>query len=158
MLAILFMYYGRRTLFFFFFAFVVFPVNVGSIYHDIRLHVARSYTSSADSPFSAIPSRTLSNHFLVGVPLISSYAHATSTLVPGLSLWFPPLLLSLLFVHLWSCTASRLRTSIVAFSFLRRPISFPVPFSMPISLLCTPVPVPTTVLYTFPLIFTFDTL
>ena len=27
---------------------------VGSMYDDIRLHVARSYTSSADSPFSLI--------------------------------------------------------------------------------------------------------
>ena len=29
---------------------------VGSMYDDIRLHVARSYTSSADSPFSLISS------------------------------------------------------------------------------------------------------
>ena len=27
---------------------------VGSVYYDIRLHVARSYTSSADSPISLI--------------------------------------------------------------------------------------------------------
>ena len=42
---------------------------VGSIYDDIRLHVARSYTSSADSPFSLISSFTVSNHLLLGLPL-----------------------------------------------------------------------------------------
>ena len=36
------------------------------IYDDIRLHVARSYTSSPDSPFSLISSLTLSNHLLLG--------------------------------------------------------------------------------------------
>ena len=40
-----------------------------SMYDDIRLHVARSYTSSADSPFSLISSYTLSNHLLLGLPL-----------------------------------------------------------------------------------------
>ncbi len=42
---------------------------VGSMYDDIRLHVARSYTSSADSPFSLISSFTLSSHLLLGLPL-----------------------------------------------------------------------------------------
>ena len=42
---------------------------VGSMYDDIRLHVARSYTSSADSPFSLRSSFTLSNHLLLGLPL-----------------------------------------------------------------------------------------
>ena len=42
---------------------------VGSMYDDVRLHVARSYTSSADSPFSLISSFTLSNHLLLGLPL-----------------------------------------------------------------------------------------
>ena len=42
---------------------------VGSVYDDICLHVARSYTSSDDSPFSLIYSFTLSNHFLLGLPL-----------------------------------------------------------------------------------------
>ena len=40
------------------------------MYDAIRLHVARSYTSSAYSPFSLISSVTLSNH-----PLFSSHAH-----------------------------------------------------------------------------------
>ena len=98
---------------------------VGSMYDDIRLHVARSYTSSADSPFSLISSFTLSNHLLLGhplfllpctfitialflhsVPLFSSHAHTTSTSFPGLYLWFPPLSLSLLFFHFLSCPAS----------------------------------------------------
>ena len=35
---------------------------VGSMCDDISLHVARSYTSSADSPFSLMSSFTLSNH------------------------------------------------------------------------------------------------
>ena len=38
---------------------------VGSMCDDISLHVARSYTSSADSPFSF----TLSNHLLLVLPL-----------------------------------------------------------------------------------------
>ena len=42
---------------------------VGSIYVDIRLRVAQSYTSSADIPFSLISSFTLSNHLLLSVPL-----------------------------------------------------------------------------------------
>ena len=42
---------------------------VESMYDDIRLHVARSYTSSADSPFSLMSSFTLSNHLLLGLPL-----------------------------------------------------------------------------------------
>ena len=42
---------------------------VGSMYDDIRLHVARSYTSSANSPFSLMSSFTLSNHLLLGLPL-----------------------------------------------------------------------------------------
>ena len=33
------------------------------------LHVARSYTSSSGSPFSLIPSLTLSMHLLLGLPL-----------------------------------------------------------------------------------------
>ena len=42
---------------------------VGSMYGDIRLDVARAYTSSADSPFSLISSFTLSNHLLLDRPL-----------------------------------------------------------------------------------------
>ena len=42
---------------------------VGSMYDVIRLHVARSYASFADSPFSSIRSLTLSNHLLLGLPL-----------------------------------------------------------------------------------------
>ena len=40
---------------------------VGAMYDDIRLHVAWSYTSSADSPFSLMSSFTLSNHLLLGL-------------------------------------------------------------------------------------------
>ena len=45
--------YNIYTLFFFFFffSFILSHFYVGSMYDDIRLHVARSYTSSADSPF-----------------------------------------------------------------------------------------------------------
>ena len=42
---------------------------VWSMYDDIRLLVARSYTSSADNHFSLISSFTLSNHLLLGHPL-----------------------------------------------------------------------------------------
>ena len=37
------------------------------MYDDIRLHVARSYTSSADSTFYLLSSFTLSNHLLLGL-------------------------------------------------------------------------------------------
>ena len=39
------------------------------MYDDIRIHVTRSYTSSADCLFSLISSVTLSNHLLLGLPL-----------------------------------------------------------------------------------------
>ena len=42
---------------------------VGSMYDGIRLHVARPYTSSADSPFSLISSLTMSTHLLLGLHL-----------------------------------------------------------------------------------------
>ena len=81
---------------------------------------------TADSLFSLMPSFTLSNHLLLGlplfilpfracfslaspsflrsVPLFSS--QTTSTFFPVLFVWFPPLSLSLLFYHFWSCPAS----------------------------------------------------
>ena len=87
---------------------------VGSMYDDIRLHVAWSCTSSADSPFSLISPLTLSYHILLARPssLPSSFyfhfhrppsyvvllsfpnAHTTSASFPGLSLRFPSLSLS----------------------------------------------------------------
>ena len=42
---------------------------VGSMCDDIRLDVARLYTSSTDTPFSLTSSIALSNHFLLGLPL-----------------------------------------------------------------------------------------
>ena len=42
-----------------------------SIFDDIHQHVAWSYTSSAASRFSLISSFTLSNHLLLGIPLLS---------------------------------------------------------------------------------------
>ena len=81
---------------------------VGSMYDDFRLHVAPSYTSSADSPFSLMSSFTLSNHLPLGLPLFlltctfkvslplpsfqrsfplfASHARTTSTFFPILSL------------------------------------------------------------------------
>ena len=50
-----------------FFLFIVFPL--GSMFDDIRLHVARSYTSYPDSPFSFISPLTLCSHLLTGCPL-----------------------------------------------------------------------------------------
>ena len=55
------------------------------MYDDIRLHVARSYTSSADSPFSLMSSFTLFNHLLLGLPLF---------LLPVISLPWPSFLRS----------------------------------------------------------------
>ena len=89
----------------FFFLFILFPLLCGV---DVRLHVARSHTSSPDSPFTLISSLTLSNHLLLGLPLFpfpftfiffflpnaplfSSRDHITSTSFPGPSLRFPPL-------------------------------------------------------------------
>ena len=41
------------------------------MYDDIRLHVvAWSYTPSPDSPYSLTSSLTLSNHLLLGLPLL----------------------------------------------------------------------------------------
>ena len=55
--------------FFFFFFFILFPLLCGvNVRWHVRLHVAWSYTSSADSPFSLISSFTLSNHLLLGLP------------------------------------------------------------------------------------------
>ena len=56
---------------------------VASMYDDIRLHVARAYTSSADSPFSLISSLTLSNRLLLGLPLfLLPYAFISIALLP----------------------------------------------------------------------------
>ena len=43
---------------------------MGSIRDDSRLHAARSYTSSPDSPFSLISSFTQSTHLFFGLPLL----------------------------------------------------------------------------------------
>ena len=54
----------------FFFSFILFQLLCGvDVYDDIRLQVALSYTSSADSLFSLMSSLTLSNHLLLGLPL-----------------------------------------------------------------------------------------
>ena len=42
----------------------------GSVYDDICLHSARSYTSSPDSHFSLISCLTLFNNLLLGLPLL----------------------------------------------------------------------------------------
>ena len=56
---------------------------VGSMYDNIHLHVAWSYTSSADSPFSLMSSFTLSNHLLLGLPLfLLSCTFITIALLP----------------------------------------------------------------------------
>ena len=51
------------------FFFILFPLLWGLMYDDKRLHVARSYTSSAHRSFSVMSSFTLSSHFLFGLPL-----------------------------------------------------------------------------------------
>ena len=57
---------------------------VGSIFDDIHLHVARSYTSLADSP-SFISSLTLSNHLLSVIQLfLPSYTVISIVLLPAL--------------------------------------------------------------------------
>ena len=60
------------------------------MYDDIRLHVARSYTSSADSPFSLMSSFTLSNHLLLCLPLfLLPYTFITIALLPTTSTFCP---------------------------------------------------------------------
>ena len=54
------------------------PVSSSSSYSnfyvvDVRLHVARSYASSPDWPFSFISSLTLSNHLLLGLLLLCTF-------------------------------------------------------------------------------------
>ena len=90
----------------FFSVFILFPRYAVSMYYDIRLHVAWSYTSSPDSPFSLMSSFTLSNHLLLGLPiflvlslpspsflrcapLFSSHAHTTSASFSGFFCDFP---------------------------------------------------------------------
>ena len=85
-----FKYDIRHTVCFIFVFFCFFPsfilysqFYVGSMYDNIRLHVAWSYTSSADSPFSLISSFTLSNHLLLGRPLfLLPCAFITIALLP----------------------------------------------------------------------------
>ena len=66
---------------------------MGLMFDDISLHVARSYTTPVNRPFSLISSHTLSNHLLLCLsllfsctsitiairPLFISHAHTTST-------------------------------------------------------------------------------
>ena len=72
---------GNQIFLFFFYVIYILCSHfyVGSMYDEIRLHVAWSYNASADSSFSLIPSFTLSNHLLLGLspnffaPLIRSF-------------------------------------------------------------------------------------
>ena len=45
------------------------------MYADIHLHEARSYISYPGSPFSLISSLTLSNHLMLGLPLVYFHFH-----------------------------------------------------------------------------------
>ena len=129
------------------------------MYGYIRLRVARSYTSSADSPFSLMSSFTLSNHLLLGLPIfLLPCTYITIALLPtqcsSLRITSPyhfnllsctffvipptfvvPLILS--FLILSSFVTPHIHR--IAFSFLRPPIYFPVPSSTLMSLPRTPV-------------------
>ena len=67
---------------------------------------------SSFSPVLSFYDYHASPYYLRSVPIFSSHVHTTSTFFHVLSLWFPPLLLSLLFFHFWSCPASLLRTAL----------------------------------------------
>ena len=119
---------------------------VGSMYDDIRLQVARSFTSSPDSPFSLVPSFTLSNHLLLGLPLfLLPCTYISIALLPmywssflitcpyhfNLLSWtlfmpplFVPLILSLLVLS--SVAFTFLWPTIVSLSLLRCPCLCPV--------------------------------
>ena len=59
---------------------------MGSIWDDSRLHAARSYTSSPDSPFSLRSSFTQSAHLFFGLPLLLlPYTSIPVTLFPKCS-------------------------------------------------------------------------
>ena len=83
-----FKYDIRHTVCFIFFfcffpSFIFSQFYVGSMYDNIRLHVAWSYTSSADSPFYLMSSFTLSNHLLLCLPLfLLPYTFITIALLP----------------------------------------------------------------------------
>ena len=128
------------------------------------LHVARSYTSSADSPFSLISFLILSNHLILHIslffqlffmlvlsfpspslihsaPLFLSHINTISTYFPGLSLRIPPnfvVPLFLSFIILSSFVTQHMHPMI---AFMRLQIYFTVPPSMPMSLARIPVPV-----------------
>ena len=95
----------------FFFLFFLFQLYVGSMYDDIRLHVTRSYTSPADSPFffyiipNSVQPSSLRSSSLPSPLYFHYHCHTTSTSFPGLSLPFPPLLLCPLFFHFLPCPA-----------------------------------------------------
>ena len=58
---------------------------VGSIWDDSRLHAARSYTSSPDSPFSLRSSFTQSVRLFFGLPLLLPCTSIPITLFPTYS-------------------------------------------------------------------------
>ena len=113
------------------------------MYDDIRLRVARSYTSSPDYFMSSV---TLSSHILLGLPLFrraytfmyialiptyaplfSSHAHTTSTCFPALSFRFPSLYWSYLLFHsLFRPVSSATSTYLFSCDFFTVHISAPV--------------------------------
>ena len=148
----------------------------GSMYDDIHLRVARSHSSSANSTVSLISSFTLSNLLLLGlhlfllprtfifIALLPTYCSSLLITCPyhfKLLSWTSfltshtfvvPLILS--FLILSGFVPPHIHRSILV-NFLRPPVYFPVPSSTPMSLPRTISAGLNTVVYTFPLIFTF---
>ena len=118
---------------------------MGSVYDDIRLHVVRSYNPpSPDNPLSLIyPSP--SSHRLSSPLYFHSHRPSSNTVILCSHLmpitFHPPFLNFLLDFPYFRCNflsrpALQLSIPMVA-AFLRPPISFPVPSSLPTSLPCS---------------------
>ena len=104
------------------FFFISFPLLfVFDVRCDIRLHVARSYTSSADSPFSLISSFTLSNQLLLALPSpVYFHFHRPPSHVVFLSCHHMPIPLQPLFLD-FLCDFHHFRCpsySFISFSFV----------------------------------------
>ena len=118
---------------------------MGSTHDDIRLHVARSYGLLYPTIFSGIPLFLLPcTCTFITIALAPSYAVFLSSHHMPIPLQSTFLYFLRDFLHV-RCpsysfisdlvhAASQLRTSFVAFSFVRLPIYFPVPSSTPMAL------------------------
>ena len=121
---------------------------VGSIYDDVRLHVAWSYTSSPDSPFSLMSSFTLFNHLLLGLLLfLLPCTFISITLVPtqcSSLLITCPYHFNLLYWAFFAISPTSVVPLILSFLILSSFVSSHINRSTVFSLLSSNITVPTT--------------